>query len=311
MKKILVTILILAILLGCQKPMEKPQYEEEDLPPTPPMPGQAIATIGKAVGAAIPPWAAAARNMELKPTEIFPGNPLTLSVFEYQYIYQNAYIFNQKTQTWEKMSLFGGDRSKEWIKNSAATSFNADLEKFKYGDNYVLAYACNKIGDRWSCNNNKWMLASFKLKEKPADAVVPEKEETTKYIITAPVAPFTFQTGISEEDNFEEIMVMRYDGEYYEPQTKLKVIVRVFEFNNMNDLTNVMKRFFKDIVNQGWKKHGTQNVALYLDVNDVRNAIWTSGNKLLFIETHNPEFASAEIINAYIKKFPSDLKRVA
>lgn len=316
MKKIIMILFSLVILLGligCQQLQQEKQEEKkyyEDLPPTPRPPGQTAIGIGKAIGTAIPPWAAPAKKMEVEPKEIFPGNQVTLNLFEYQYIYQNAYIFNQKTQIWEKISLFGGERTDEWIKNSAATSFNADLNKFRYGDNYVVAYACNKLGKTWTCNNNKWMLTSFLLKEKPVNAKVPEKQITTEYVLATNIAPFQFQTAKTEEDNFGEIMVMRYDANYYEPKTRLKVIVRVFEFNNMQDLSKTMTTFFKDIINQGWKTHNNQNIALYLDMNNIRNTIWTSGNKLLFIETHSKEFASAEIINKYLQKYKSDLKRV-
>lgn len=313
MKKILVLILVLILAIGCQTQMKEEQQDKEqkmDLPPPPPLPGgQATFGVGKAIDTgALPPWAAQANKMEVSPSEVFPGNPITLKLYEYDYIYQYAYYFNQQTKTWEKTNLFGAERTEDWIKGSAASSIQTNTEKFQYGENYIVAYACNKIGDTWACNNNKWMIEAFNLKEKPTETQAPEKEDATKYVLAKPITPFTFQTAKAEEDNFEEVLVMRYDAEYYEPQTKLKVIVRVFEFNNDADQKKSLI-LFKDIINQGWKTHNGQNVALYLDMNDVRNTVWTSGNKLLFIETYNKDFASKEIIDAYLQLYPSDLKR--
>jgi uncharacterized lipoprotein NlpE involved in copper resistance len=310
-KTILALLILLLILFGCQQTKEEQEKKYyEDLPPPPPLPGETSIMAGKAIATAIPPWASPAIGFTIEPKEVFPDNPITLRVFEYQYIYQDAYYFNQKKHNWEKISLFGGERTEEWIKNSAATSFTADNEKFEYGDNYAVVYACNKIGTFWECNNNKWMINNFYLKEKPIDSEAPEKKDTFTYIHALPINSFNFQAAKSEEDNFGEIMVMRYDGIYYEPQTKLRVIVHVFEFNTMQDLRTTLNTFFKDIISQGWKTHNDQNVALYLDINDVRNTIWTSGNKLIFVETHSKEFASAEIINKYLEKFKSDLQKI-
>ena len=307
MKKIFLTLIVMLFLLGCQ--IQEGQKEGyEDLPPPPPMPGgQAVYGIGMAGhSASMPPWATTPKNMGLNPKEAFPGNTLTLKIFE-QYIYKDAYYFNQQTKTWESIALFGPEKTGDWIKNSAATSMTAD-EKFTQGENYVVVYTCKKIAKQWSCNNNKWMLTTFNVKEKPQTAV--PLQQTADMIIQSNLPPFYFETLKSEEDNFNEVLVMRYDAEYFAPKEKLKVIVHVFEFETMTDLTKTMNTMFKEIINNGWKTHKNQNVALYLDVNDVRNAIWTSGNKLIYIETHNPEFASGEIITPYLKKYPSDLKRI-
>ena len=308
MKKIFLTLIVIIFLLGCQT-QEGQKEGYDDLPPPPPMPGgQAVYGVGMAgYSSSMPPWAITPRNMDLSPTEAFPGKTLTLRVSE-QYIYKDAYYFNQQTKTWENLALFGPDTAGDWIKNSAATSITAD-ERFTQGENYIVVYACQKMANIWSCNNNKWMLTSFNIKEKPqTDA--PQHQQSSDMVIQASILPFIFETSKSEEDNFNEVMVMRYDAEYFAPDEKLKVIVHIFEFKTMNDLTKTMSAMFKEIVNNGWKTHNNQNVALYLDVNDVRNAIWTSGNKLIYIETHNPEFASGEIITPYLQKYPSDLKRV-
>jgi len=308
MKKILAILLILALLIGCQH-TENKKKSNEDLPPTPPMPGGgATVGIGRAILGAIPPWAVQARRMEIDPAEVFVGKPVTLRLYEYDYIYKDAYVFNQKTHQWEKISLFGAKRKGDWIQGTAATSINAETNKFRLGENYVVAYACNKISGRWNCNDNKWMLNGFTMKEEPKKATAPKQGIASDYVIAESIRPFNFQTTKAEPDNFEEVMVMRYDAQYYEPRTKLKVLVHVFEFNNAEEMSKALV-LFKDIINKGWQNYKGQNVALYLDVDNVRNTIWTSGNKLIFIATYNPAFASAEITDKYLQKYPSDLRR--
>ena len=69
----------------------------------------------------------------------------------------------------------------------------------------------------------------------------------------------------------------------------------------MTDLTKTMNTMFKEIINNGWKTHKNQNVALYLDVNDVRNAIWTSGNKLIWAHSSVGQSARMACVRSWVR----------
>jgi hypothetical protein len=58
------------------------------------------------------------------------------------------------------------------------------------------------------------------------------------------------------------------------------------------------------------KTHQGQNVALFLADNDHRVAVWSSGKELVYVETFKAESASKEIIDEYLRKYPSDLKKI-
>ncbi len=307
MKKILTILLLLAFLIGCQ-PGEKQEYYDKALPPPPPTPGgQAVARAGLAIG--IPPWSVQAQNVALSSKECFADKTITMNIAGHDLIYNKAYFHNKKTNKWEPIVLFGGETVGDWIKGSAVGNIKASLDKFDYGENHIVVYACKKLGSKWLCNNNKWMITGFNLKEKPAGAA-PAGQNIGKMVINKNIEPFILQNTLSEEDNFEEILVMRYDAEYIFPDSGLKVKAMVFDVPSKGDLNKAMNTMFKDIVNKGFKEHKGSSIAVYLDVENARNAMWTSGKKLIFVQTFTAEFANSEIINAYLAKYPSDLKKV-
>ncbi len=305
MKRLIVIFLILTLLFGC-----KGETSEQDVPPPPPPPGgQATYGITGMATVGIPPWAATAKNIELSANEIFPDKILRMQIYNFERIYKTAYFYNQQTKEWEPLKIIATETIGDWVKGSGVASVPTDDVKFKYGANPIIFYACNKFGSKWSCNSNKWMMVNFILKEKPkGDA--PQEKNIEDLVIASNIEPFFLQKTFSEEDNFEDILIMRYDAEYFEPETKLKVKAMVFETKDMADMSKSLDRMFKEIINQGWKEVGKQNIAVYLDVNNIRNAMWTSGKKLIFVETHNPDFANEEIITAYLEKYPSDLRKI-
>jgi hypothetical protein len=300
---LVIVSLFALVLTACKK---------EELPPTPPPPGGG-AVAGKAMaGMAISPgelpaWAAMPVNVALTPSEANFGDGIILSVSNHDYIYVNAYIFNSVLREWQKVQ-FTGDRVQDWIKDSAVTSLPVTESVYQTGPNYVVVYACSKVAGKWDCHGNKWMLAEFNVKGLPMGEI-PGVGMASDFIITREILPFEFQKSVIEADNFGDIRVIRYDGRYREPTTGLIGLVRVFNFNNRAELDKTIKDMFYDIVHKGWKTHMNSNLAVFLDENDHRIAVWTSGKNLIYLETHTSEYASEELINAYLSKWPSDLTK--
>ncbi len=293
-----VLILSISILTGCSN----------QLPPTPSPPGQV--GVGSAIAGlatVLPNWAADPMNVAVTPSEAYFGDGIVVSASHYDYIYKNAYVFNSKTRIWERVSL-QGEGVQDWIKSQAIGSVPIDATKFDKGDNYLVVYACSRIGSKWECNNQKWMLIRFKVLGSPTGQI-PEMAYVDKFVINQPINPFAIMGTTAEKDNFLDINVIRYDARYREPKG-LTVLVHVFDFNNRAELDTTIKSMFAPIIQNGFKSHFGSNVALFLDESDNRVAVWTSGKEILYVETHKADSANQEIIDAYLKKYPSDLKKI-
>ncbi len=300
MKKLaIISILFLVLLVSCS----------EELPPTPPPPGGSSGA-GKAIAGmagALPTWAADAKNVAITPPQPYYGDGVVVSVSNFDYIYQNGYFFNSQSRTWEKFQL-QGELVKDWVKTQGIGSVAIDPTKFKEGDNYLVIYACAKVGSDWDCNNRKWMLVIFKVMGS-ATGAIPELANVDKFVINNVVPPFVVLNTGAEKDNFADINVIRYDAKYREPQG-LIVLVHVFDFNARDELDKTINTLFKDIVINGWKDHKGSNVAVFLDETDHRVAVWSSGKEIVYIETFSKDAANLETINAYLAKYPSDLKKL-
>ncbi|HLF54449.1 MAG TPA: hypothetical protein VI612_01895 [Candidatus Nanoarchaeia archaeon] len=297
MKKIAFIAALLLLLVACK----------DELPPTPPLPGAGGGMAIAGLAAGMPAWAAEARNVAVTPKEVYYGDGVIISVSNYDYVYVNGYFFNSKTRVWEKF-LLAGDQTQDWLKVSGVGSVPINTEKFGTGANYLVVYACSKIEGKWNCNGNKWMLVSFSVLGS-ATGTIPESANIDQMVINQGIAPLAIVSTIAEKDNFEEINVIRYDARYRDPGSGLIVLVHVFDFNNRQEVDKTINTLFRDIVTKGWKQHMGHNLAMFLDENDRRVAVWTSGKKIIYVETHTPEFGSAEAINAYLQKYPSDLKK--
>lgn len=298
--KALIAILTVLLLTACGP----------DLPPQPPMPGQAIhASVGGAIAglaSRLPTWAAEPHNIVLNPEEAAFGDGIILTISDYDYIYKNGYYFDTQHRQWKQFSI-EGETIQNWIKNNGIATIPISESYFQAGENYLVVYACNKAGQDWDCNNNKWMVAGFNVLAPEIPEV--QLENVEQYIINEPIQTFQLQSTGGEPDNFESIIVNRYDAKYRDRSQGLVVLTHIFEFETMADLTQTTSTLFKEIINRGWKRHAGNNLALFLDENDKRVAVWTSGKHIIYIETWKPEFASQEIINAYLQKYPSDLQK--
>jgi hypothetical protein len=297
-KLVIIPIILLLLLVAC----------EEELPPSPPPPGGEVG-IGKAVAGmavGLPKWAAEAKNVAITPAQPYYGDGVVVSVSNFDYIYSSGYYFNSVSRAWEKFAL-QGELVKDWVKGQAVGSVTIDKTKFKEGDNYLVVYACTKTGSEWECNNRHWMLVIFKVMGS-ATGAIPELANVDQYVVNQQIVPFVVLSTTAEKDNFNEINVIRYDAKYREPQG-LVVLVHVFDFNNRAELDKTMSSLFKDIVNNGWKVFGGNNIALFLDETDHRVAVWSSGKEIIYVETFAADAANKEIIMAYLAKYPSDLKK--
>ncbi|RMD57520.1 hypothetical protein D6825_03845 [Candidatus Woesearchaeota archaeon] len=281
---------------------------EEQLPPSPPPPGQ-VAGVGGAIAGlagAMPSWAVGPKNVAVTPLEAYYNDGLVVSVANYDYIYSSGYVFNSKSRVWERFDL-QGERVKDWISGEAVGSIALDSDRFKEGDNYLVVYACSKSGSRWDCNQNKWMLVKFKVLGS-VTGEIPELANVDKFVITNPIRPFTVIGSTAEKDNFLDVNVIRYDARYREPNG-LTVLVHVFDFLSRADVDKTLKDVLSPYVRNGLQKHMGNNVAVFLADNDHRTAFWTSGTQLVYVDTFDSKAANKEIIEAYLQKYPSDLTR--
>lgn len=124
-------------------------------------------------------------------------------------------------------------------------------------------------------------------------------------IINKAIAHFSIILTDAVWDKFGIIPVERYDARYQSGSTT--VLVHVFKFSTRTELDMVLKSELYQIVNRGITRHQGHLIALYLTVDDHRSALWSSGTKLVYIETFRPDFVEREIIEAYLVKYPSDL----
>lgn len=294
---IILSVMALVLLTACGN----------ELPPTPPPPGQGgygMSIAGLATG--LPPWAAEAKDIAVTPSEIHYNEGLIVSVSNYDYVYKNGYFFNSKSRTWEQFT-FSGEETQGWLKGSGFATINIDPNKFGTGSNFLVVYACNKVLGKWDCE--KWQLVPFSVLGS-ATGTIPESANIPQMVIDKAIMPFAVMSTIAENDDFDGVIkVIRYDARYRDPNSGLTVLAHVFDFNNRQDLDTTVSGPFKDIVNQGWKQYRGQNLAMFLDVTDNRVAIWSSGKKIIYIETHTAQYGAAEIIDAYLNKYPSDLKK--
>lgn len=299
MKKLAILAILLFALASCG----------DDLPPSPPPPGQSAGVGGAIAGlaGAMPSWAAEARNVAITPRQVYFNDGVIIAVSGYDYIYSNGYFFNAKSRVWERFTL-QGELTQDWIKSQAIASIAVSPEKFVEGDNYVVIYGCNKGQGGWDCNNKRWMLIPFKILGF-AKGQIPELANVDQFVVNSGIPPFAITKTGAEKDNFLDINVIRYDAQYRESEG-LVVLVHVFDFNNRGELDQTIAAQFTEIIKSGAKTHNGQNLALFLADNDHRVAIWTSGKELIYVETFKADSASKEIIDEYLRKYPSDMKKI-
>lgn len=165
MKKIIFGVLLvcLSLMLVSCGPSE--------FPPEPPAPGETgegdRAVAGQAYTAALGSAGYAEPKTFTISQEIVDvvGSSstadLVLNVAGDTYIYQKGY----QTDTaggWQPFTFPQvTEGSSSWIKTSASTTLAIGSDNAVEGDNYVVAYACSRVGGTWNCHGNKWMIHAF------------------------------------------------------------------------------------------------------------------------------------------------------
>lgn len=125
------------------------------------------------------------------------------------------------------------------------------------------------------------------------------------FVINSAIHPYSLVSTNAVLDNFAIIPVVRYDAEYH---SDIAVLVHLFKFSSRQELDVVLNSEFYEIIDRGASFHRGQSVAVYLPENDHRTVIWPSGTLLVYIETFLPNFAAVEIVDAYLRRYPSDLE---
>lgn len=302
MKKLLILIILaMFLLVSC----------DDELPPSPPPPGGDVA-IGRAMAGmagAMPKWAAEPKNIAVTPPNAYYNDGVVVSISNFDYVYSTGYLFNSKLRTWEKFNL-QGDQVESWLKGQGIGSVVIDQNKFADGDNYLVVYACTRSGKEWECNGKRWMLVTFKVLGS-ATGAIPELANLDQMVINAPINPFVVIGSTAEKDNFLDVNVIRYDAKYREP-SGLVVLVHVFDFNTRAEVDKTLEdpNLFRPIIVNGFKNHLGNSVSMFLDENDHRVAVWSSGKKIIYVETFDKASGNKEIIESYLNKYPSDLKKL-
>ncbi len=143
-----------------------------EFPPEPPAPGETGDTQGAVAGQAYNP--ALGELGYADPTGSFLINrdnlelvgaaataDLYLQVSGESYVYSIGYRTN-KLGEWEQFTFPGvGVSGSNWLEASAAATLSLDSTNSVEGENYVVAYACTRVGGTWDCHGSKWMIHAF------------------------------------------------------------------------------------------------------------------------------------------------------
>ena len=125
------------------------------------------------------------------------------------------------------------------------------------------------------------------------------------YVINKEIPPFSLLSTDAVRDRFHILPVERYDARY--KSESVTTLVHIFKFSSRVELDLVLKSDFYQIIDRGADHHQGHNIALYLNLDDHRVVIWSSGTALIYVETF-ADFAAREIVQAYLVKYPSDLE---
>ncbi|MFH1440287.1 MAG: hypothetical protein ABIG89_06980 [Candidatus Woesearchaeota archaeon] len=142
-----------------------------DLPPEPPMPGEAAAT-GDLAGQVYKTefagygFADPTGVFTISPETVNMNDKININVVNEDFIYKFAYFTGDQDKSVEQLpwvnQIIEGDYTANWIKSSANYNFLlSDIDVVKPGKNYVVAYACSKAGESWACHDGKWMIHEF------------------------------------------------------------------------------------------------------------------------------------------------------
>lgn len=142
--------------------------------------------------------------------------------------------------------------------------------------------------------------------EMPTITTRPLLQNTQDIIIAKDIKPYKIMAADAEYDSFGIVPVQRHDANY--AYQGINTTAHTFLFNSREELEFVLFAAFFEAIQRGARNHQGNIILLYLSQEDHRIAVWSSGTKLVYIDTAIPDFAALEIINAYLEKYPSDLE---
>lgn len=305
--------LVLLLLIACA----------EELPPNPPSPGNSI--TGNVVVGQAPSWAAVASGVQVTPSSPRKGQTAIVTVTGFDVVYNKAYYYTKKIGMWKEFNL-RGEGSGSWVQGSARGLLTISPD-FEQGKTYIIVYACNRRANDWACNGRQWMLDEFSVVEDASPAGtqatppttssttpigsqpqinVPARVPTAQMVINGSIDPFWILGTLAMQDTFGSINVMRYDAKY-RSASGLEVLVYVFDFNNLDELQRALQDQFTLVLQNGMQAQGNNKIAAFVNAQSHMIALWTSGKRLVYVDTFAPD-GNKQIIDKYLEKYPSDLK---
>jgi len=171
----------------------------------------------------------------------------------------------------------------------------------------ILLIACTQVQENTETPNITTQTQIIPINE-TVSIEIPSKpplnDNIYKYIVRQ-INNFTLTKTDAEYDNFGIIQAERYDARY---ESDITVIVHVFKFTTKDEMNFVINTEFYDIINQGMTRRVKNTIATYLSEENHRIAVWTNNNTIIFIDTTIPDFVERQIVDAYLERYPSDLK---
>ncbi len=147
----------------------------------PPSPGRAGLLIPSEH---MPRWASQPTNFQLSADELEIGSELDITVGPADYSWGIIYVLTD-SKNWERVTISSLTKDpivKQWVKGTARFTLDMSSNKFTPGYTYyAIGYLCNK-GKTWQCNDNKWMLLSFKVKGSKQTIMPPSQSEEAEIL---------------------------------------------------------------------------------------------------------------------------------
>ena len=143
--------------------------------------------------------------------------------------------------------------------------------------------------------------------QKTESEIEPQKTPPpTDYIMTTDIRPFTLVSSEVNTDTFNKYTTQRYTGRY--KSDKMPADVHVFKFENQEQTNNAVDLEFYTAKELGASTQLGNNVIIFLSKEGHRIVTWPSNDTLVYIDTPIPQYAALEVVQAYLRKYPSSLQ---
>ncbi|RJQ20242.1 hypothetical protein C4580_04360 [Candidatus Woesearchaeota archaeon] len=126
-----------------------------------------------------------------------------------------------------------------------------------------------------------------------------------RVIVARDVRPYSFLSSAGGFDRFGIVQAERYDALY--SVAMVDVNVSVFVFSSRAEVEFVLGSYFRELLRFGAQRHGENIILVFLSSNDHRVAVWSSGTRLVYVDTAIPDFVSREVLEVYLNRYPSDV----